>query len=174
MKLHLIDSHFRVELETVQDHLGKEEMTREEVAKELQAVREDYQNEMLALNHARKIGVSFSRKLSKVFTQDKEKKNAAASVIQHSWRKKRAATKQEKYQRENDEAIVKVQSALKAHLTRQRVLSLSAPPHDSVKESVEEVESLDSDEAIETIQSAMRGYFTRQMVLQDLQHSRFV
>lgn len=46
---------FRKELQTVQEHLGREEMTREEVGKELQAVREDYHNEMLALDHARKL-----------------------------------------------------------------------------------------------------------------------
>ena len=39
----------------MQDHLGREEMTREEVAKELQAVRDEYHKEMLAVSHARKL-----------------------------------------------------------------------------------------------------------------------
>lgn len=42
-------------MQTVAEHLEGEEVTKEEIAKELQTVRQDYQNEMLALDHARKL-----------------------------------------------------------------------------------------------------------------------
>lgn len=123
------------------------------------------------------------RKPSKVFTPDREKKNVAASTIQHTWRRRRAVAKQEKYQRENEEAIIGIQSALKGHLARRRTLSLQnappTPPAVCSNDGEEGVggrgmeEADDSDEAIEVIQSAVRGYFTRQMVLQDLQQSRY-
>ena len=45
----------REELQCVQERLGTEEMTREEIYKELQVVREDYQKEMIAIEHSRKI-----------------------------------------------------------------------------------------------------------------------
>lgn len=45
----------RSELESVQERLGKEEISREEIASELQAVREDYQSEMMAMEHSRKL-----------------------------------------------------------------------------------------------------------------------
>ncbi len=46
---------FRSELQAVQERLGKEELSREEILKELQAVQEDYQSEMLAIEHSRKL-----------------------------------------------------------------------------------------------------------------------
>lgn len=117
-----------------------------------------------------------------MFTPDREKKNAAASTIQQTWRWRQAVAKQEKYQRENEDAIIGIQSALKAHLTRRKMLSLqNAPPTIDDREGgiggrgmeVVDGELTDSDEAIEVIQSAVRGYFTRQMVLQDLQQNRY-
>lgn len=78
--------------------------------------------------------------------------------------------KQERYQRENEEAIVALQSALRAHLVRKRMLSLQ-PPRGSKVEEVDG-ESVNSDDAVELIQSVLRGHFTRQMVLQDLQPNR--
>ena len=82
--------------------------------------------------------------------------------------------KQERYQRENEEAIVALQSALRAHLVRKRMLSLQSP-QDSGGRSMEGVdgESVNSDDAVEMIQSALRGHFTRQMILQDLQPNRY-
>ena len=75
--------------------------------------------------------------------------------------------KQERYQRQNEAAVVGIQSALKAHLVRKRMLALqSEPPLDAAVGSSDEIES-DSSEAVELIQSAIRGYFTRQMALRD-------
>ncbi len=85
--------------------------------------------------------------------------------------------KQEKYQKESEDSIIDIQSALKAHLTRKKNLSTSkisqssftGHPTESRKdlEMDEDADSEDSSDAIEIIQSAMKGYLTRQMVLQD-------
>ncbi len=45
----------RKELLAVQEHLGREEISREQVADELQVVREEYHNEMRAIQHSRKL-----------------------------------------------------------------------------------------------------------------------
>ena len=55
MHVYFYFSVSRSELEVLQERLGKEEMSREEVAKELQSVREDYHNEMVAIQHSRKL-----------------------------------------------------------------------------------------------------------------------
>lgn len=111
-----------------------------------------------------------------MFTPDREKKAAAASTIQQNWRRKQAVAKQQRYQRDSDDTIVGIQSVLKAHLARKRVLSLHRPAGgaDGGGRGWEDVdgESSESSEAIEVIQSAMRGYLTRQMLLQDLPQNR--
>ena len=116
------------------------------------------------------------RKQSKVFTPDKEKKENAASTIQQSWRRKQAISKQEKRQRETEDAIINIQSVLRGHLARKKILPPQATSQVSIPLAVRSVEEdknddsegSDSSEAIEIIQSAMKGYLTRQMALQDL------
>ena len=44
-------------MQSVQEHLEREEMTREEIAKQLKVVRTDYENEMMALEHSKKLGL---------------------------------------------------------------------------------------------------------------------
>ena len=39
----------------MQEQLGKEEVSREEIARELQVVQDDYRNEMMAIEHSRKL-----------------------------------------------------------------------------------------------------------------------
>ena len=123
---------------------------------------------------------SIGRKPSKVLMPDKEKRESAASTIQQSWRRRQATAKQERYQKENEDAIVGIQSALKAHLVRKRTISLRSgsisptavnpsPGSDDLADGCS-----DSSDAIELIQSVARGYFTRQMALQDLRQSRYV
>lgn len=107
-----------------------------------------------------------------MFTPDREQKEAAASAIQQKWRRRQAITKQERYQRDHDHAIVGIQSALKAHLSRKRMLSLHSPASGADGGRGLDDESSESSEAIEMVQSAVRGYFTRQMVLQDLRQNR--
>jgi len=111
-----------------------------------------------------------------VFGADRERREAAASTIQHTWRKRRAIAKQEHFQRENEDTIVGLQSALKAHLVRKRMISLqgSSPAHGNQEEVDAGHESADSFEDIEVIQSAVRGHFTRQMALQDLRQIRYI
>ena len=108
----------------------------------------------------------------RAFPPDKEQKAIAASTIQQNWRKRRAVAKQERYQRENEAAVVGIQSALKAHLVRKRMLALQSepPPLDTAVGSSDEMES-DSSEAVELIQSAIRGYFTRRMALRDFKQA---
>lgn len=118
------------------------------------------------------------------FSAAREKRESAASTIQQNWRRKRAIAKQERYQRENEDAIITIQSALKAHLVRKRIVpleSLSVVDTGAEREVEREVgeedvdgESTASSEAIEVIQSAVRGYFTRKMALQDLKQERYV
>lgn len=114
----------------------------------------------------------------------KEKRDSAAIAIQQTWRRRKAIEKQEKYQKENADAIVDVQSALRAHLARKKVVPSqnALVPHDSMDFGVdgsglgkgvvldvgESDMSSESSDAVEVIQSAMRAYLTRQMVLQDL------
>lgn len=166
--------HTQKELLAVQEHLGREEISREQVAEELQVVREEYHNEMRAIQHSRKL----ARKPSNVFTPHREKTEAAASLIQLTWRKRQAVVKQERYQKETKGAIVSIQSALKAHLIRKRTAFLQngSSAADSASDPAGGGRDLDSEscgssEAVEAIQSAVRGYFTRQMVLQDLGQS---
>lgn len=103
----------------------------------------------------------------------------AASTIQHSWRRRQAITKQEKYQKDSEDAIVNLQSALRAHLARKGIAtSLTKPPaltvHPDNKGRGLDMGDQDrnSSDAVELIQSAMRGYLTRQMTLQDLRQRR--
>ena len=134
----------------------------------------------------------FLRRQSSLLAAGKVQRETAASTIQTSWRKRQARAKQERYQREAEEAIVGLQSALKAHLARKKAVSSVALPPTSRSSSPplftpalpesgdssgqpadhegvwSEEEPVSSDTAIELVQSALRGYLTRQMALQDL------
>ena len=125
------------------------------------------------------------RKQSSVLSAGKSQKESAASTIQQHWRRRQARLKQERYQRESEDAIINLQSTLKAHLARKKVISShplppspspSPPPPPAVTEEVLDggEESSDSSEAIQLVQSALRGYLTRQMALQDLKRKRCV
>lgn len=131
----------------------------------------------------------YFRRQSSILAAGKAQRESAAATIQTSWRKRQARAKQERYQREAEEAIVDLQSALKAHLARKKVVSSVDPPPtshptspalstpalpESSGQPVEAEEewhgegSESSDAAVELVQSALRGYLTRQMALQDL------
>lgn len=111
-----------------------------------------------------------------MFTPDHGKKAAAASTIQQGWRRRQAIAKQQRYQKDGNDAIVGIQSALRAHLARKRALPLYPSAGRASGETAMEDgrglegvdgESSESSEAVEVIQSAMRGHLTRQMLLQD-------
>lgn len=111
---------------------------------------------------------------------ERERKEAAAITIQQQWRRRRAIHKQEKFQEATDQGILDIQSALRGHLIRKKVLLQQSPLNVEVsshgKSKVEAVPSDASDSdssetsmAVERIQSALRGHAARQMALQDLQ-----
>ena len=115
-------------------------------------------------------------------TPEKERREAAALTIQQQWRKRHAIRRQKKFQEATEQGILDIQSALRGHLIRKRVL-LSQPPHldttRSLHSSEVEAVSLDTDSdvsdsessetcvAVERIQAALRGHMARQMALHD-------
>lgn len=115
-------------------------------------------------------------------TPKKERCEAAALTIQQQWRKRRAIRRQTKFQEATEQGILDIQSALRGHLTRKRML-LSQPPHldttHLLHSSEVEAIGLDTDSdisdsessemcvAVERIQAALRGHVARQMALHD-------
>lgn len=95
-----------------------------------------------------------------MFSSDREKRNLAASTIQCYWRKNQAVKKQQRFQKQTEDAVVCIQSVLRGHLTRKKFALSKAPEYTTPQER----EVTDSD-AIEMIQSAMKGHLTRQAAL---------
>lgn len=119
------------------------------------------------------IFVHVYRKHSSILAVGKSRQDGAASTIQQRWRKRQAVARQERYQKENEESIINLQSVLKAHLARKRSFPTSYFPEQPVESEAglqtEEADSEDSSDAIEMVQAALKGHLTRQMVLQDHQ-----
>lgn len=112
-----------------------------------------------------------------MMTPEKKRQEAAAVTMQQQWRQKQAIHKQNKFHAATEQSILDIQSALRGHLTRNKVLSSkSCILSSSVSEVEAEVESSfisDSESsetslAVEIIQVALRGHAARQMILQDL------
>ena len=114
-------------------------------------------------------------------TPEREKKEVAAMAIQQQWRKRQAVQRQNKFHETTEQGILDIQSALRGHMTRRKMLScqpppsLDHPPHVDEGRGVVEYSNAGSDSdasdmslAVETIQAAMRGHAARQMALQDL------
>ena len=120
-----------------------------------------------------------------LMTPEKEKREAAAVTIQQQWRKRHAIHRQTKFHEATEQGILDIQSALRGHLTRKRILS-SQPPHHTATHSshtglseveagsvemssdVSDSESSETSLAVGRIQAALRGHVARQMVLHDL------
>lgn len=117
-----------------------------------------------------------------MMTPEKERREAAALTIQQQWRKRHAIRRQTKFQETTEQGILDIQSALRGHLTRKRMLS-SQPPHlDTTRtlhsseveavsvetdSDVSDSESSETCVAVERIQAALRGHVARQMALHD-------
>ena len=118
---------------------------------------------------------------------EKERHQAAAVTIQQQWRKRHAVRRQTKFQEATEQGILDIQSALRGHITRRRMLSSQPSPHasatagthslhsievgaDSVGMSSDASDSESSETcvAVERIQAALRGHVARQMALHDL------
>ena len=117
---------------------------------------------------------------------EKERHQAAALTIQQQWRKRHAVRRQTKFQEATEQGILDIQSTLRGHITRKRMLSSQPSSHasttarthsphsievgaDSVGMStdVSDSESSDMCMAVERIQAALRGHVARQMALHD-------
>ena len=101
-------------------------------------------------------------------------------AIQQQWRKRQAIQRQSKFHEATEQGILDIQSALRGHLTRKKVLSSqlphspTKPQHTSDLEDAVDIDVSDSDSsetslAVERIQAALRGHASRQMALQDIQ-----
>ena len=127
------------------------------------------------------ITCTFLRRRSHLMmTPEKERQEAAAVTIQQRWKKRQAIKRQNKFHEATEQGILDIQSALRGHLTRKKVLSSRSPlsltlsPEVSEMEAVVEIdgdsnsESSETSLAVERIQAALRGHAARQMALQDL------
>ena len=115
-------------------------------------------------------------------TPEKERREAAAVSIQQQWRKRQAVQRQTKFHEATEQGVLDIQSALRGHLARKKMLSCQPPPSPSLNRpsivngggSVVELsdgsesDSSDTSLAVERIQAALRGHAARQMALQDL------
>jgi hypothetical protein len=120
---------------------------------------------------------------------EKERRQAAALTIQQQWRKRHAVHRQTKFQEATEQGILDIQSALRGHFTRKRILSsqpsssshatTSTQSPDSIEvgvrigsvgmsSDVSDSESSETCVAVERIQAALRGHVARQMALHDL------
>ena len=125
------------------------------------------------------------RRSQLLMTPEKERREAAAVTIQQQWRKRHAIRRQTKFQEATEQGILDIQSALRGHLTRRKMLS-SQPPHRTtntrsshtseveagssvdMSSDVSDSESSETSVAVERIQAALRGHVARQMALRDL------
>ena len=130
--------------------------------------------------------IYLSRRKSQGFTPDRENQDTAATTIQRQWRKKQSVQRQIKFQEQTEQASIDIQSALRGHLTRKKMLNdhissrhslIPSPAHTITPSHSHEYASYISDDdsdgsessvAVEKIQSALRGHVARQMALQDL------
>ena len=114
-----------------------------------------------------------------LLTPEKERQEEAAVTIQQRWKKRQAIQRQTKFQEATEQGILNIQSALRGHLTRKRMLSSHPPshsPHTSevdggsleVSTDISDSESSETCLAVERIQAALRGHVARQMALHDL------
>ena len=114
-------------------------------------------------------------------TPERERKEAAAMTIQQQWRKRQAVQRQNKFHHATEQGILDIQSALRGHMTRKKMLTCQPPSsldHPSLvdagrgvieySDSGSDSDGSDTSLAVETIQAAMRGHTARQMALQDL------
>ena len=118
---------------------------------------------------------------------EKERRQAAALTIQQQWRKRHAVCRQTKFQEATEQGILDIQSALRGHITRRRLLSSQPLSHTSatacthslhsievgadsvgMSSDVSDSESSETCVAVERIQAALRGHVARQMALHDL------
>jgi hypothetical protein len=120
---------------------------------------------------------------------EKERRQAAALTIQQQWRKRHAVHRQTKFQEATEQGILDIQSALRGHITRKRILSSQPPssshtstttsihsPHSievgagsvGMSSDVSDSESSETCVAVDRIQAALRGHVARQMALHDL------
>lgn len=113
-------------------------------------------------------------------TPEKDRQEAAAVTMQLQWRRRQAIHRQNKFHAGTEQGILDIQSALRGHFTRKKMLFSLSPSRLSLPSGVSEVEAevessciSDSDSsemtlAIERIQAVLRGHAARQMILQDL------
>lgn len=114
-------------------------------------------------------------------TQEKERREAAAVTIQEQWRKRQAIQRQSKFHEATEQGILNIQSAVRGHLARKKLLSHQMPPlYPSQLPLTDELESMamssntsdgessESSLAVERIQAALRGHAAREMALKDL------
>ena len=126
--------------------------------------------------------VTCRRRSQLLLTPEKERQEEAAVTIQQQWKKRQAIQRQTKFQEATEQGILNIQSALRGHLTRKRMLSSQRPhppSHSShtgevdsgsleVNTDVSDSESSETCLAVERIQAALRGHVARQMALHDL------
>ena len=109
-----------------------------------------------------------------MMTLEKERQEAAAVTMQQHWRRRQAIHKQNKFHAVTEQSILDIQSALRGHLTRKKMLSSKSHSPLILSSSAEasscisDSESLEMSVAVERIQAALRGHAARQMILQDL------
>lgn len=115
-----------------------------------------------------------------MMTPEKEQQEAAAVTMQQQWRRRQAIHKQNKFHTATEQSILDIQSALRGHLTRKKVLSSKPRGPVILSSSISEVEaevesscisdseSSETSFVVERIQAALRGHAARQMILQDL------
>lgn len=114
-------------------------------------------------------------------TQEKERREAAAVTIQQQWRKRQAIQRQSKFHEATEQGILNIQSAVRGHLARKKLLSHQMPPpypsqlpladelgSMEMSSNTSDGESSESSLAVERIQAALRGHAAREMALKDL------
>ena len=91
-------------------------------------------------------------------------------TIQQQWKRKQASHKQAKFQEATEQGILVIQSAMRGHFTRKKLLSSPPAPHTSedILAGSDSESSFEISLAAERIQAVLRGHVARQMALHDL------